>query len=102
MLGDFPVGALITSSESILGNISNSKVSNNDWCSHAESLLIREYAPIIRKEIKSNKKVTLYTTLEPCLMCLGTSVMNRVSRIVYACPGPCGEATGLDTKVLPE
>jgi tRNA(adenine34) deaminase len=33
---------------------------------------------------------TVYSTLEPCLMCLSMLMTTRVSRIVYACEDPYG------------
>lgn len=47
---------------------------------------------------------TLYTTLEPCVMCLGACVLHRVSRVVFAAPsfklGACGGAVDVDTRRL--
>lgn len=53
--------------------------------------------------IKNKKsKVVIYTSLEPCLMCLGTSVLNRISRIVYACPDPFTGAMNIQlNNILP-
>lgn len=87
--GNFPVGAVLVVDGKLIGEDRNSIHSNKDWVSHAEMKLLSKYSSIIKDNIKNNKSiVTIYTTLEPCLMCLGASVLNRISRIVYACPDP--------------
>ncbi|MBW3020991.1 nucleoside deaminase [Candidatus Woesearchaeota archaeon] len=99
--GDYPVGSVLVIDDKFISKNRNKLNSNGDWSSHAEAILIRENAKLIRDCVKyNNSKVTLYTTLEPCLMCLGTSVMNRVSRIVYSCPDPHGGATHIDPNYL--
>jgi len=73
-----------------------------NWASHAEANLLRENSNVIKKRKKDKKKVKveLYTTLEPCLMCLGSAVLHRVTRIVYACPDPFGGAAKINPKNL--
>ena len=59
-------------------------------------------APWIKIAVKEHaERVELYTTLEPCLMCLGSCVLHRVDRVVYACPDPHGGACALDPEQLP-
>lgn len=100
--GDFPVGAVLTFNGNLIGKGNNSNRTNDEWNSHAESLLIGTYASAIQSCVKEGGLVELYATLEPCLMCLGSSVLNRVSRIVYACQDPNGGAAGIDAGMLPE
>ena len=100
--GDFPVGAVLTFNGKLIGKGNNSNKTNDEWNSHAESLLIGTYASAIQRCRKENGLVELYTTLEPCLMCLGSSVLNRVSRIIYACPDPNGGAAGIKVRTLPK
>ena len=33
--------------------------------------------------LNSEGPVTMYTTVEPCIMCLGASILSRVDQIVY-------------------
>ncbi len=94
--GDFPVGAVLTFDNIYRNKGNNSTRTNNEWSSHAEASLIRAHAPAIQMAVKEGQLVTLYTTLEPCFMCLGTSVLNRIGRIVYACPDPNGGAAGIN------
>jgi len=73
----------------------------SDWISHAEMRLFIKYSALIKKRRKEGATVTLYTTMEPCLMCLGTSALHRVSKIVYACPDPFTGAANIKREALP-
>ena len=44
---------------------------------------------------------TLYTTLEPCVMCLGACLLHHVSRIVFGAPSPKFGACGSAVHVTP-
>ncbi|MFZ1019363.1 MAG: nucleoside deaminase [Minisyncoccia bacterium] len=100
--GNFPVGAVLVIDGKLVGKDRNSIHSNKDWISHAEIKLLSRYSSLIKKEIKNkNSIVKIYTSLEPCLMCFGASVLNRISRIVYACPDPFTGALNIHLNDLP-
>lgn len=92
---DFPVGAILTIDDLIIGCGSNRNASQDVRSAHAETSIIIANSAELKKAQKEKKCISLYTTLEPCLMCLGTAVLHRVSRIVYACPDLHGGATFL-------
>lgn len=98
---EFPVGAVLTIDDKVIGTAFNRVNENNDWNSHAERLLIDKYGKKI-KNTPINKKLQIYTTLEPCLMCLGTIILNKFDRLVYGCKDPFGGATNLKHNGLPE
>ncbi len=108
--GEYPVGAVLVIDGKLIGSQGNVMSSNNEWVSHAENNLInncshiikKKYLPTIIDKSKKDVKIELYTTLEPCLMCLGTSILNRVSRIIYSCPDPHGGATKISKSNLSE
>jgi len=80
-LGEVPVGALVVLDDRIIGRGSNSPIAQNDPSAHAEMLALREAAQTI-----GNYRVedaTVYTTLEPCVMCAGALVAARVKRLVF-------------------
>jgi tRNA(adenine34) deaminase len=100
-IGDYPVGAVLVINDKIVAKKRNALFTETDWASHAELSIIKENSKLIKKHVKEkNSKVELFTTLEPCLMCLGASVLHRIDRIVYACPDPHGGATHIDPKNL--
>jgi tRNA(adenine34) deaminase len=46
------------------------------------------------------EKVTVFSTLEPCLMCCGALLVNGIRRVVYAYEDVMGGGTSLDFKKL--
>ena len=83
-----PIGAVLVIDNKFVGRNNNAQVNNKDWFHHAENILIKINGEKIRQASKDAKEIELYTTLEPCLMCFGTAVHNRLTRIIYACPDP--------------
>ena len=92
---DIPVGAVLVIGGELIDSSGNSSHTNSDYISHAEAQLIRKNASLIKKAHKEGKKIVLYTTLEPCIMCLGMCVQSRISEIIYSCPDPAGGATDI-------
>jgi tRNA(adenine34) deaminase len=101
-VGDYPVGAVLTFNGIFLDKTGNSLFTDKRWTAHAEHSLISRNSGYLLKVFKSGKPyhVCLYTTLEPCLMCLGIAMIHRVSRIVVACPDPHGGTLGIDPESL--
>ena len=83
-LDEVPVGAVLTRSGRILSRAHNQMEGLKDPSAHAELLCIREGAHILGNW--RLLETTLYTTLEPCLMCAGALLLSRVGRIVYGAP----------------
>jgi guanine deaminase len=81
--GGYPVGALIVQKDKIIAeSISNGK-NRKDPTSHAETEAIREACKKLGQ--RDLKDVVLYSSLEPCLMCLSASFWASITKIVYAC-----------------
>ena len=97
---EYPVAAVLAIDGKLIGKGINSLVSSSEGITHAEMNLIKMYSSLIIKSRSEGKTVVLYTTLEPCLMCLGTSVLHKISKIVYASKDPDGGATNLFKKKL--
>ncbi|MDD4983636.1 MAG: nucleoside deaminase [Candidatus ainarchaeum sp.] len=99
--GDYPVGAVLVINNKVVGKTRNSILTKMDWASHAEAKLMAKCSAAIKKSIKTDHaNIELFTTLEPCLMCLGSAVLHRISRIVFACPDPHGGATNINQNSL--
>lgn len=82
-LGGFPVGAIIIKNDKLISfGLSNGK-NLNDATQHAEIDAIRKASKILEKRNLEN--VTLYSSLEPCLMCFSASYWAYIPKIVYAC-----------------
>ena len=81
-LGEVPVGAVVVLGNQVVGRGRNSPIAQNDPTAHAEMLAIREacaHAGNYRLD-----GATLYSTLEPCVMCAGALVAARVETLVFA------------------
>jgi tRNA(adenine34) deaminase len=87
---DFPVGAVLVVNGKYVGKSRNSVYSKNNWTDHAELKIIRKHSNTIKNAVKEKKEIILYTTLEPCFMCFGTAIINKITKIIYACPDPSG------------
>ena len=79
--GEVPVGAVVVIAGETVGRGWNSPVARNDPTAHAEILALREAAARIGNYRLEG--ATLYSTLEPCVMCAGALVAARVARLVF-------------------
>ena len=87
VLGEVPVGAVITYQNQIIGQGFNCPISTSDPTAHAEIVAIRQACQHL-KNYRVPEGSTLYVTLEPCTMCLGMLVHARISRVVFATTEP--------------
>ena len=80
--GTGPFGAVIVKSNKIISEGFNTVTSSNDPTSHAEIVAIRKAC----KDIShfSLEGCDLYTTCEPCPMCLSAIYWARINKIYYA------------------
>lgn len=97
--GEFPVGCVIVLDGEIVatGGRQNSKIEFSE-IDHAEIVAIRNLQRL-RPDI-DRSRVTLYTTMEPCLMCYSTLLVNNVTKVVYGFEDVMGGGTNLPLKVL--
>ncbi len=79
--GEVPVGAIVVLNGAVVGRGRNSPIARCDPTAHAEILALREAAATTNNYRLEG--ATLYTTLEPCVMCAGALVASRVARLVF-------------------
>lgn len=79
--GELPIGAVVVADGQVISTAHTEEVTQRRLLVHAE-LLALEAAD--RIEGWDRRRATLYTTLEPCLMCLGATATAMVGRIVWA------------------
>ena len=70
--GDFPFGAVIVRDGKIVSTGRNLGVTNNDPTAHGEMVAIRRF--VADHPAKELNGATLYTSGEPCPMCMGAIV----------------------------
>ena len=90
--GEVPVGALVVSDGQIIGRGANAPIATHDPTAHAEILALRQAGR--RCGNYRLPGATLYTTVEPCLMCMGALWHARVARLVFGCFDPKAGAAG--------
>jgi tRNA(adenine34) deaminase len=98
--GNYPVGAILAIGNKIAGQGNNTGETSKNYSNHAETSLIIENGRALLQSVNKGETITLYSTLEPCLMCLGVATMNKVDRIVYIQTDPHAGACGIDKTSL--
>ena len=80
--GGGPFGSVIVKGDKIIAEGSNQVTSNNDPTAHGEIVAIREACKKLNNF--SLNGCELYSTCEPCPMCLSAIYWARIDKIYYA------------------
>jgi len=93
-----PFAAVIVREGKILAEGANCVTSTNDPTAHAEVVAIREAC----KKLKSFELsgCDIYTTCEPCPMCLGAIYWARPARVYFACTAADATKAGFDDSFI--
>jgi tRNA(adenine34) deaminase len=99
--GEFPVGCIFVHVDRIVarGARENSQLAERNEVDHAEIVALRRLSR--RSEEIRYKDLTLYCTMEPCLMCFAALVLAGVGTIVYAYEDVMGGGTACALEGLP-
>lgn len=101
--GEVPVGAAVFIDGEVVATGHNRTIGDADPSGHAEVIALRAAA-----QARGNHRLpnaTLYVTLEPCVMCVGTMVQARIARVIFGAyddkAGALGSAADLsDSKAF--
>lgn len=93
-----PFGAIVVKGNEIIGKGFNKVTSSFDPTAHAEIIAIREACNHLQTHQLSD--CVLYTSCEPCPMCLGAIYWARPSRVVYAADRHDAAAVGFDDSFI--
>jgi tRNA(adenine34) deaminase len=92
-IGEVPVGAVVVDAAGhVLGAGFNRTIVDHDPTAHAEIVALRDAARRL-----SNYRLpglSLYVTLEPCVMCMGAMLHARLARVCYGATDPKTGACG--------
>ena len=91
--GTLPIGAVLACGGEVLGEAFWRQDDRGGLLGHAEHRVLVDADPTIA--FGTRRDATLYTTLEPCLMCMGTAMSFFLGRIVYAMESPVDGASNV-------
>jgi guanine deaminase len=89
-----PFGAIVVRAGEVIGRGWNRVTSTNDPTAHAEVVAIRAAAAAVKNF--SLAGCVLYTSCEPCPMCLAAACWARMDRIVFAADRTDAATAGFD------
>lgn len=89
-----PFGAIVVKDNVIVGRGNNKVTSTNDPTAHAEIVAIREACKTINSFQLDG--CIIYTSCEPCPMCLGAIYWARPDKVYYACTRDDAASIGFD------
>lgn len=98
--GEFPVGCVFVHEGRVVaaGGRKNSGIGGNEF-DHAENVALRS---LLETDPGCDfSAVTVYSTLEPCLMCFTTLILNGFRTIVYGYEDVMGGGSRLELDRLP-
>ncbi|MGI9406845.1 MAG: nucleoside deaminase [Hyphomicrobiaceae bacterium] len=75
--GGCPIGSVLAEGDRLIAQGRNQRVQQDDPIAHGEMDCLRKAG-----RQKSYRKMTIYTSLSPCMMCAGTIVQFGIPRVV--------------------
>ena len=93
-----PFGAVIVRDGGIVAEGANQVTSSNDPTAHAEVLAIR--AACAKLKTFELHGCDIYTSCEPCPMCLGAIYWARLSRVYFASAAADASKVGFDDSLI--
>lgn len=93
-----PFGAVVVKNGKVISRGFNKVTSNNDPTAHAEIIAIREACKILGSFQLDGCEV--YTSCEPCPMCLGAIYWARPQKVYYACTREDAASVGFDDQFI--
>lgn len=79
--GGIPIGSVIVHHGKIIGRGHNMRVQQDDPLLHGEMSAFKDAG---RQSAGVYRECVLYTTLSPCPMCSGTSLLYKIPKIIIA------------------
>ncbi|MFN2353866.1 MAG: nucleoside deaminase [Desulfopila sp.] len=92
--GEFPVGCVIADDGGVVVGGGRQNSARGNELDHAEIVALRKLVAEYPHKVGQSGLV-LYSTMEPCLMCFSTLLLNNVHTIVYGYEDVMGGATTL-------
>jgi tRNA(adenine34) deaminase len=84
--GEVPIGAVVVLDNEIVGRGRNRTEKTGQPFEHAEMLAM--WAATERIGARGLEQAVLYSTIEPCVMCIGAVILARLPRVVFGAREP--------------
>lgn len=78
---EVPIGSVVVLNNKMIGEGWNQSISKQDPSAHAEILALRQAAKYMSNYRLINAEI--YTTIEPCIMCIGAIIHARINRLIF-------------------
>jgi len=95
-----PFGAIVVKDGEVIGRGNNRVTSTNDPTAHAEVIAIREACSTLGAFQLDG--CSIYTSCEPCPMCLGAIYWARPAKVFFACTRDDAAKIGFDDNFIYE
>jgi guanine deaminase len=95
-----PFGAIVVKQGKIIGRGRNEVTASNDPTAHAEVQAIREACQALKSYQLDDCEI--YTSCEPCPMCIGAIYWARPRAVYYACTKEDAAKIGFDDQFIYE
>lgn len=87
--GGVPIGCVLFTDDGTAATLGyNESHKQGDQTRHAEMVALRRLIELPEDERPNPEALTLVTTLEPCLMCMGAAVELGIGRVIYGLEAP--------------
>ena len=98
--GEFPVGCILVHQNQVLasGHRIGTVGKHHNEVDHAEMVALKRFSKMETSIPAAN--ITIFSTLEPCLMCYGAIILSGIKTIVYAVEDVMGGGTNCDLSKL--
>ena len=96
--GEVPIGAVIVQGNRIVGRGFNRRESWRDPTAHAEILAIRQASEVLATHCLND--CILYTSCEPCPMCLGAIYWSGIKTVFFAADRKDAAAAGFSDRFI--
>lgn len=93
-----PFGAVVVSNGKIIAEGANQVTTTNDPTAHAEVVAIREACK--KLGVFDLEGCEIYTSCEPCPMCMAAIYWARLSRVYFANSGADAASAGFDDSMI--
>lgn len=97
-VGGGPFAAVIVKDNQIIGKGANQVTLNNDPTAHAEIMAIRQACQKLNNY--QLKGCSIYTSSEPCPMCLSAIYWSRLTQVYYANSYQQAQLAGFDDQFI--